>query len=216
VTETAELDEQATQTSHPNAIIGGVDPDRSLAEVVEQLDRQAASSYFRGVRASGGMEHTSPTGRGVLSALQERELIYDLVVHPPAMKDVTGVLQEYETLTVVVEHTGWPLSVEEEHVQQWRAGMRMLADVGERVHCKLSGLAMTLNGFSASRYRPWIEHCLEVFGPERCFFASNFPVDGLFGTFDELYRVYDEVTAGLDTAARTGLFATNAERLYRC
>ena len=50
----------------------------------------------------------------------------------------------------------------------------------------------------------------------RCFFASNFPVDGLHGTFDELFTAYNEVTAGLDDDARDRLFATNAERVYRC
>jgi predicted TIM-barrel fold metal-dependent hydrolase len=216
VTETAELSEEATRTGHPDAIIGGIDPELSRPEIEQHLERQAGSPYFCGVRASAGMDHSSATARGILSVLQERDLIYDLVVHPPAMEEAARVLKEYRTLTVVVEHTGWPLSVDPDHVQQWRTGMGALADVGERVHCKLSGLAMTLNGFSVTSYRPWIEHCVEVFGVDRCFFASNFPVDGLFGTFDELYRIYDEVTSGLDDTARSRLFATNAERVYRC
>jgi predicted TIM-barrel fold metal-dependent hydrolase len=47
-------------------------------------------------------------------------------------------------------------------------------------------------------------------------FASNFPVDGMHGTFDELYTTFAVVTAGLDDAARDQLFAANAERVYRC
>ena len=47
-------------------------------------------------------------------------------------------------------------------------------------------------------------------------FASNFPVDGLHGTFDELYSTYAEVTDGLDDDSRDKLFAANAERVYRC
>jgi L-fuconolactonase len=214
--ETAELEEQAATSAHPDAIIGGVDVGLALSSVVDEIDQQAESPHFRGVRASGGMDHASEIGRGILSALQERDLVYDLVVHPPEMDEVARVLVAYPTLTVVVEHTGWPLSVDDDHVRLWRSGMRQLADVGERVHCKLSGLAMTLNGFNASSYRPWIDHCIEVFGVGRCFFASNFPVDGLFGSFDDLYRVYDELTAGLDPTDRDSLFATNAERLYRC
>ena len=57
---------------------------------------------------------------------------------------------------------------------------------------------------------------LEIFGDERCFFASNFPVDGLFGSFDDLYTVYDAITAGLSAESRDRLFATNAEQVYRC
>jgi predicted TIM-barrel fold metal-dependent hydrolase len=47
-------------------------------------------------------------------------------------------------------------------------------------------------------------------------FASNFPVDGMHGTFDELFTAYAAVTAGLDEASREKLFASNAERVYRC
>jgi predicted TIM-barrel fold metal-dependent hydrolase len=65
-------------------------------------------------------------------------------------------------------------------------------------------------------FAPWIEPALEAFGVERCFFASNFPVDGMAGTLDQLLTAYAEVTAGLDDDARDRLFATNAERVYRC
>ena len=46
-------------------------------------------------------------------------------------------------------------------------------------------------------------------------FASNFPVDSMFGTFDDLYGAYSRVTSGLDDASREQLFAGNAERIYR-
>ena len=68
----------------------------------------------------------------------------------------------------------------------------------------------------ASVFRPWIDYALEVFGIDRCFFASNFPVDSTHGTFDDLYSTFDALTAGLDPADRDKLFATNAERVYSC
>jgi len=63
---------------------------------------------------------------------------------------------------------------------------------------------------------PWLEHAIEAFGVDRCLFGSNFPVDGMHGTFDELFTSYSAVTAGLDDEARDKLFAANAERIYRC
>ena len=69
---------------------------------------------------------------------------------------------------------------------------------------------------SADALAPWLEYAIEAFGVDRCLFASNFPVDSMYGTFDELYTVFDEVTAGLDGAAPRKLFAANAERVYRC
>ena len=67
----------------------------------------------------------------------------------------------------------------------------------------------------ADAIAPWIEHALEVFGAGRCMFASNFPVDAMAGTFDELYTGFIEVTSGLDDTARDLLFAGTAERIYR-
>ena len=47
---------------------------------------------------------------------------------------------------------------------------------------------------------PWIDYAIGAFGVDRCFFASNFPVDAVYGTFDELYTTFNDLTAGLDEA----------------
>ena len=67
----------------------------------------------------------------------------------------------------------------------------------------------------ADVFRPWVSHVLEVFGPDRCMVGSNFPVDGLHGTLDQLWSTYAAVAADLDEAARDQLFAGTAERVYR-
>ena len=61
----------------------------------------------------------------------------------------------------------------------------------------------------------WIEPVIERFGAHRCLFASNFPVDGLHGSLDELWSAYSAVTAGLPADERDALFAGTATRLYR-
>ena len=93
--------------------------------------------------------------------------------------------------------------------------MRALAALGDRVTCKVSGLAMPLGSMAPEALRPWVEEALAVFGTARCFFASNFPVDGLHGTLDELWSSYSALTADLDPATRDALFAANALRIYR-
>lgn len=214
--ETAEREREAQRDGQPNAIIGGLQPQLDRAELVAQLETQQRASRFRGIRVSDGMDYASPRARTILNALQESGLVYDLVVHPEHMLDTARALEPFGSLTVVVEHTGWPLSEDDAHVRQWREGMTALAGLSDDVHCKISGLAMTLNRFDVGAFRPWVEHCLDTFGERRCFFASNFPVDGLFGSFDQLYQVYDELTSALDDSARDALFAGNAERVYRC
>jgi L-fuconolactonase len=75
---------------------------------------------------------------------------------------------------------------------------------------------MPLGSMSVDVQRPWLEHVIDEFGVDRCFFASNFPVDGMHGTFDELYNCYFAITSSLGDDARDKLFAANAERVYGC
>lgn len=215
VEETLELDRRADDDGHPDAIIGGLPPTDSVGEAIELLDRQMAAPRFRGIRQMGGLDRPVPDP-AVLRALTERNLVFELMAHPDQLQAAAGQLSGAGDLTVVVEHTGWPRSDTEEERALWRKGMEALAGLGEQVTCKLSGLSMPLRCMKAAAFAPWIEDAITLFGPGRCLFASNFPVDSVYGTFDELYGVFDAVTAGLDPGTREKLFATNAERVYRC
>jgi L-fuconolactonase len=214
IDETRELDEQAEATGHPDVLIGGLVPSDDLAAMEGQLDEQMTSPRFRGIRIMGEGDQAFPTP-GILKALQDRSLIFELMVHPDQLASAAAVLDGWD-LPIVVEHTGWPRSDDPEEHALWKAGMAALAAIGEHVTCKLSGLAMPMQSMDVATYKPWILPALELFGTERCMFASNFPVDGMRGTFDDLYGTYDELTADLDEPTRDGLFAANAERVYGC
>jgi predicted TIM-barrel fold metal-dependent hydrolase len=214
VDETLELDRRAVEDGHPDAIVGAVVPTGTTAEAVALLDRQSAAARFRGVRPMGGFTEPLPSP-DVLGELRDRGLLFEVMTHPDQLRAAADGLAGFDDLVVVVEHTGWPRSDEAAEVELWRAGMRALADVGPNVVCKLSGLAMPLGSMAPGAFAPWIEHAIELFGVARCMFASNFPVDGLHGTFDELFSAYDQVTAGLGEDARDQLFFRTAERVYR-
>lgn len=213
--ETAELDAMADATGHPDAIIGGFVPGDPLADTERLLDEQMASSRFRGVRPMGELPGGVPS-TDVLRALEERDLILELMTRPDELEGAAKALEGRSGLAIVVEHAGWPRSDDREEFDLWRSGISALGALGDNVHCKLSGLAMPLHSMATETMRPWIEHCLEAFGVDRCMFASNFPVDAMHGTYDELYSTYDDVTAGASNEDREQLFAANAERLYRC
>jgi L-fuconolactonase len=215
VDETLELDRRAEVDGHPDAIVGGLPPAATVAEAIELVDRQTAAVRFRGVRPMGAAEASVPPAE-VLGALQERGLLFELMAHPDQLVSAAAGLAGHDDLVVVVEHTGWPRSDDDDERALWTTGMEVLADVGDNVVCKLSGLAMPLGSISEAAFRPWIETAIELFGVDRCLFASNFPVDGMHGTFDELYTAFAAVTAGLDDAAVDKLFAANAERVYKC
>jgi L-fuconolactonase len=214
IEETIALERDAAVAGGPDAIIGGLPPADSVAESLQFLDRQMAASRFRGVRPMGRLDRPLPDVE-VLRGLEERKLIFELMTHPDQLVSSAAGLAGFDDLTVVVEHTGWPRSDSAEEFALWRSGIDALAGVGPRVVCKLSGLAMPFGSMQADVLGPWLEYALGAFGVDRCFFASNFPVDAVYGTFDELYTTFNEVTKSYDEASRSKLFAENAERIYR-
>jgi L-fuconolactonase len=215
IEETIELDRNARASGRPDAIIGGLPPTDTVAEAIELIDQQMTASRFRGVRPMGANMEPLPDA-GVLHALGERNLLFELMTHPDQLRVAAAQLAGFDDLIIVVEHTGWPRSNSDEELALWRAGIDALAGLGDNVVCKLSGLAMPFGSMRVDAFAPWLEYAIEAFGVDRCMFASNFPVDSMYGTFDELYAAFSAVTAGLDSESREKLFARNAERVYRC
>jgi predicted TIM-barrel fold metal-dependent hydrolase len=214
IDETIELDSNAQARGGPDAIIGGLPPTDTVAEAVELIDRQMAAARFRGVRPMGANSGPVP-GAAVLRALQERDLVFEVMAHPDQLQEAAKQLAGFDDLAVVIEHTGWPRSNSDEERALWQEGIGALAGLGDNVVCKLSGLAMPFGSMDIDALAPWFEYAIEAFGVDRCMFASNFPVDAMYGTFDDLYNTFNAVTAALDDESRGKLFASNAERVYR-
>jgi L-fuconolactonase len=125
-------------------------------------------------------------------------------------------LAGFDDLIVVVEHTGWPRSSSDEERALWRTASTPWP-ASATTSCASSRAWPCRSGpCSVDALAPWLEYAIEAFGVDRCMFASNFPVDAMYGTFDDLYAVFSAVTAGLDGESRDKLFAGNAERVYRC
>ena len=206
IDETLELDRRAEVDRHPDAIVGGLPPTDSTAEAIELLERQMRASRFRGVRPMGATAALVPPAE-VLQFMAERGLVFELMAHPDQFDEAARGLAGIGGLTIVIEHTGWPRSDSAEEFALWQTGIETLAGLGDHVCCKLSGLAMPLGGMAVEAYRPWIDHAIDVFGVDRCMFASNFPVDGLHGTWSQLYTTFAELTDGLDDTSRDKLFA---------
>ncbi len=214
IDETLALDARADADGHPDAIIGGLPPTDSVREAVALIDQQMQASRFRGVRPMGQFTEPLPDAE-VLRALAERNLVFELMSKTDQLAVAAAGLAGHDDLVVVVEHTGWPRSASDEEFAEWKAGIDALAAAGDNVVCKLSGLAMPLGSMSVDAFRPWVDHAIGAFGVDRCMFASNFPVDGMHGTLDELFTTFAALTDGVDDESRDKLFAANAERVYR-
>jgi len=208
------LDTMAKRDGWPAATIGSVDPASPWEVVAADLDEQLRSPLFRGVRVLYGLDPAAELTSRLLRRLRDDHLVLDLVTHPADMPAHLAMLDQVPELTVIVEHAGWPLTTDPEHREQWRSGMTALAR-RPNTYCKVSGLAMTLRTFALDAQRPWIEGCLAAFGAHRCMVASNFPVDRMFGSYDDLYATYRAVATQLSTDDQDRLFGGNAREAYR-
>ena len=116
---------------------------------------------------------------------------------------------------MVVNHSGLCVEHSEEGIEQWKDGLRALA-AQPNVTIKVSGLGMTDNKWTAESIRPFVLDCIDIFGVERCMFASNFPVEKPLGSYTDWYRAFKQVVASkFNAQQQKSLFHDNAVRVYR-
>lgn len=171
--------------------------------------------------------------RAGLAELQKRSLSYDAWLFWPQLAELAEVADAFPDLPIVVNHCGGVVRIgayagrAQQVFDGWRQAMRELAR-RPNVHVKLGGLGMRINGFGfeqgalppssgqlAQQWAPWMLECIEAFGPQRCMFESNFPVDkGSYG-FANGWNAFKRLTRGFSPAQRQALFEGTARRVYR-
>ncbi len=146
--------------------------------------------------------------------LRKFDLSWDLRVPTWHLEEAAAVVRTSPDIPVVLNHTGFPWDRSEAGLGMWRRGMRALAAC-EQVHCKLSCLCLREGPWGYEDNRRIVLETIDIFGIERCMFASNFPVDGLRVSYDRMFRDFKRMTGGLSQSDRRRLFHDNAARFYR-
>ena len=222
--EVAHVQKMADTSPTPLAIVGNADLTRP--DVGGLLDCMRAHSAFRGIRHVVNL-HEDPAlsyvqtdylsdpgfARG-LHELETRGLSFDLQLYPHQAEAAVRVLSGMDSLNVIVNHAAMWCDRTLAGWTTWKAALRQLADL-PNVAMKISGLGMFDHPFTIESLRPLVCECLDVFGPDRAMFASNFPVDKLFSDFGTLWKSFDAITADLPLDKRQALFEGNARRIYR-
>ena len=174
-----------------------------------------------------------PTFRKGFAHLAPLGLSFDAWLFHPQISELTDLACTFPETRIVLDHCGGPAGTgqyagrREEIFTAWKASIREIAKCAN-VSVKLGGLAMCLLGYDfhqrpmppsskelAAAWRPYIETCIEAFGPERAMFESNFPPDKGQCSYQVIFNAFKRITASMSEAEKDALFSKTATNVYR-
>ena len=227
VNETAWLQSLADNHSSklPNAIVAFAD--FSKDNIVEILDGHQEYKNTKGIRQILSFNKEEPkyshasedfmkntTWVENFKNIRNRNLSFDIQIYKHQMQDAADLANKYDDVLFILNHTGEPCYQTEEYIQSWEENMKKLAKC-ENVAAKISGLGMFDPQWTIDSTRIFVEKTIQIFGIDRCMFASNFPVDKIFNTFDNYWESFKEITKNYSENDKKLLFSSNAEKFYR-
>lgn len=170
--------------------------------------------------------------RAGLARLEARGLVYEAMLYHRQIPELTALAQAMPGLTIVLDHCGCILGVgpyegrEEETFRHWAYDLAGLARC-PNVRIKVGGFGMIVCGPRwheraappsstelAEAWRPYVETCIDLFGPDRCMFESNFPVDKAMYSYRTLWNAFKRLTGDLQANERDALFFKTATDTY--
>ena len=146
--------------------------------------------------------------------LANHGLSFDLQCYPGQMPGLVPLIERHPDIPVIINHMGMPVLTDADGLADWRAGMKALSRL-PHVAVKLSGMGFIRRDWSRETIGHLVRETVDLFGVERCAFASDTPTDKLFGSIDRYMETYHAIVADLPEADRRALFGGNANRLYR-
>jgi len=155
-----------------------------------------------------------PNWRRGYAMLAPNGLSFDLQTPWWHLAEARHLADDFGGTQIILNHTGLPADRSKGGLDGWRGAMRLLAGAAN-VAVKISGIGQAGKPWSVDANRAIVRDTIEIFGAERCMFASNFPVDSLVASFGTIYSGFAEITSDLSSAERDALFFANAMRIYR-
>ncbi len=164
--------------------------------------------------------------------LRRYGMTFEAWLFHPDIRDVADLARAFPDTTIILDHLGGPI-VEGEYGSADEVFATWKGDIAEVAKCpnvvmKVGGIQMVVNGFGWEKRenpptsdellavnRRWYEHAIEQFGPDRCMFESNFPVDRMSCSYTVLWNQFKKLSKGFRPDERLAMFHDVAARVYR-
>jgi L-fuconolactonase len=185
--------------------------------------------------------HTNPPAdlyqsarfREGFSKLSGLGLSFDAWQYHPQMPALTELAKAFPDTTIILDHFGGPLGIGPYEGHRAEIFPRLKDDLTELARCpnvvaKLGGINMAVSGFGWHRRstpptsdelvaatRDYYLHAIDRFGPKRCMFESNFPVDRVSCSYAVLWNAFKKIAAGFTRDEKAQLFHRTAAEVYR-
>jgi L-fuconolactonase len=148
-----------------------------------------------------------------IRAMIEHDLVFDALVKPPHLPTLRRFIERFPELRIVIDHGAKP-EIARGVEQPWLDEMRAIA-AGGNITCKLSGLVTEASrDWRPDDVLPYCERLIELFGPDRLLWGSDWPVVDLAGGYDVWRMLTAEALHVLEPAARAAVLGGNAARVY--
>jgi len=192
-------------------------------DVATVLEQQAAFAFVRSVRhkpranrapgnaAPGGMADTR--WREGFARLAGLGLRFDLQTPWWHLAEAARLASDFPGIQIILNHTGLPADRSAEGIAGWKAAIGVFAACPNTA-VKISGLGQPGQPWTVAAQRDIVRTVIDLFGPARCMFASNFPVDSLCADFGTIFGGFQQIVRDLSLAEQRGLFHDNAIRIY--
>jgi len=183
-------------------------------ENAQELEKLSNLPLLCGVR--GGFPKEASQSKDFLQGLKMLErkgLTFDLNTSTPRLLEGAQIAEKCSNNTFILDHFGNP-DIKGGDWEAWKKGIALLAE-RENVNCKVSGIITKVGeGWTLDVIRPYFQHILEHFGPNRMVYGGDWPVVLLAGSYRSWASAFESLTMDLSKSERQSICHKNAARVY--
>ena len=198
-------------------IVGWVD--LASPDCEEQLEEFRENPRFLGVRHVTQDEPDDdfiirPEVIRGLQVLENHSVPFDLLFYVKHLPHAETVARQVPDLPLVIDHLAKP-RVREQSIEDWLPAFKQAAEC-DNVYCKLSGMITEADwqNWKKEDLRPYVDQALELFGPDRCMYGSDWPVCELAGSYEQVYLTLRDLLSELSEAEQSKIFGGTAAKFY--